>query len=73
MKGYSSTAGPELPQASYKVDSVVTYVDKWMWDITLYLIELTVTLREPNQWPAFSDRQLLPYIADQKIAGRNGG
>ena len=47
MKGYSSTLGPELPQAAYKVDSVVTYVDKWMWDITLYMLELTVTLREP--------------------------
>ena len=23
-----------------------TYVDRWMWDITLYLLELTVTLRD---------------------------
>ena len=47
MMGYTSTAGPELPKGSYKTDSVVTYVDKWMWDITLYLLELTVTVREP--------------------------
>lgn len=47
MKGYSSTAGPELPKGSYKADSVVTYVDRWMWDITMYLLELTITLREP--------------------------
>ena len=46
MEGYSATAGPELPQSSYKVDSVVTYVDRWMWDITLYLLELTVTFRD---------------------------
>jgi hypothetical protein len=45
-EGYSATAGPELPQASYKVDSIVTYVDRWMWDITLYLLELTVTFRD---------------------------
>ena len=47
MMGYTSTAGPELPKGSYKTDAVVTYVDKWMWDITLYLLELTVTFREP--------------------------
>jgi len=45
-EGYSATAGPELPQSSYKVDSIVTYVDRWMWDITLYLLELTVTFRD---------------------------
>jgi hypothetical protein len=45
MRGYRSTAGPELP--SYTTDAVITYVDKWMWDMTLYLLELTVTVREP--------------------------
>jgi len=45
-EGYTATAGPELPQSSYKVDSLVTYVDRWMWDITLYLLELTVTFRD---------------------------
>src|SRR5262247_656204 len=45
-EGYSATAGPELPQSSYRVDSIVTYVDRWMWDITLYLLELTVTFRD---------------------------
>jgi hypothetical protein len=47
MKGYRSNAGPELPPSSYKADAIITYVDKWMWDITLYLLELTVTVREP--------------------------
>ena len=47
LRGYQSTAGPEMPQASYKTDAVITYVDKWMWDITMYMIELTVTVREP--------------------------
>jgi hypothetical protein len=45
--GYSSTAGPELPQGTYKTDAVVTYVDRRMWDITMYLLELTITFREP--------------------------
>jgi hypothetical protein len=44
--GFTATAGPELPQSSYQADSVITYVDRWMWDMTLYLLELTVTLRE---------------------------
>ncbi|HUR59546.1 MAG TPA: hypothetical protein VM029_17645, partial [Opitutaceae bacterium] len=30
------------------VDAVVTYQDKWMWDITMYMIELTVQVRQPN-------------------------
>ena len=34
LKGYSSTAGPELPKGSHKADSVVTYVDRWMWGTT---------------------------------------
>jgi len=44
--GFTATAGPELPQSSYQADSIITYVDRWMWDITLYLLELTVTLRD---------------------------
>jgi type IV pilus biogenesis protein CpaD/CtpE len=30
------------------VDAIVTYVDKWFWDITMYMLELTVTLRDPK-------------------------
>jgi hypothetical protein len=34
------------------VHSVITYVDRWVWDITLYLLELTVTLRDAdNNFP----------------------
>lgn len=35
-------------KAPERVDAVVTYVDKWTWDITMYLLELTVTIREPQ-------------------------
>jgi len=44
--GLSAMAGPELAQGNYKAGSIITYVDRWMWDITLYLLELTVTLRD---------------------------
>ena len=46
-KGYVVTTGPELP-APYPTDISVTYIDKWMWDITTYMIELTVNFRDPK-------------------------
>ena len=45
--GYTATNGPEMP-LPYKSDAVLTYVDKWMWDITMYMLELTVHLRSPE-------------------------
>ncbi len=30
------------------VDAVVTYEDRWMWDITMYMWSLDVQLREPG-------------------------
>jgi hypothetical protein len=50
-RGYAVTTGPEI-SPPYKTDAVVTYVDKWMWDITMYMLELTITLRDPtNNYP----------------------
>lgn len=34
--------------APSNADAVITYVDKWMWDITMYLLQLTVTVRDPK-------------------------
>ena len=51
-EGYTANAGPESERSSHQVNSVVTYVDRWVWDITLYLLELTVTLRDAdNNFP----------------------
>jgi hypothetical protein len=44
-RGYTVSTSTE---AVSNVDAVVTYVDRWMWDITMYLLELTVTIREPK-------------------------
>jgi hypothetical protein len=53
-KGYVVTTGPELP-TPYKADMTVTYVDKWMWDITMYMLELTINFRDPkNNFPLAS-------------------
>lgn len=45
--GYEATAGL-ANQRPAGMDAVATYRDKWMWDMTNYLFELTVTLREPD-------------------------
>lgn len=38
-----------------QVDVLVTYKDKWMWDITMYMLELTVVIRDPkNNFPLAS-------------------
>jgi hypothetical protein len=43
--GYEVNTGTMPPPG---VDIVVTYADKWMWDITMYMLELTVVVREPE-------------------------
>ena len=45
-KGVTVTIGDNTPPSG--VDGVVTYVEKWMWDITMYMLELTVTVRDPK-------------------------
>jgi hypothetical protein len=42
--GFVATSGPEKRK---DVDANVTYVDKWFWDITMYLLELTIVVRDP--------------------------
>jgi hypothetical protein len=43
--GYHAST-EEAPLAD--VDAVITYEDKWMWDITLYMIQLKVTVRDKD-------------------------
>jgi hypothetical protein len=45
-KGVAVTTGTEPPPNN--IDAVVTYIDRWMWDITMYMLELTVTIRDPK-------------------------
>jgi hypothetical protein len=52
QEGFTATAGPESEKSAHQVNSIVTYVDRWMWDITLYLLELTITFRDAtNEFP----------------------
>ena len=43
--GYQVRTGADT---AYREDVLVTYKDKRMWDITMYMIELTITLRDPK-------------------------
>lgn len=47
MMGYATSLGfdSRVPEGT---DAVLTYQDKWMWDITMYMIELNVQLRDPK-------------------------
>lgn len=45
--GKAATTG-SAENAPAQVDALVTYTDKWMWDITMYMIELTVVIQDPT-------------------------
>jgi hypothetical protein len=42
--GMTATTSKDKPTA---VDAIVTYWDKWYWDMTMYLLELTIVVRDP--------------------------
>lgn len=47
-------------------DAVVTYADRWMWDITMYMISLDVTLRTPGSlFPIASGRSVRSSLVRQ--------
>ncbi len=43
--GYQSTFG-DAPSPPAPVDAIVTYQDRWMWDITMYMIKVDVQVRD---------------------------
>ena len=50
-RGYKVDTGSKV-KAPKSIDGLVTYIDKWMWDITNYMIELSVFIRNPeNNFP----------------------
>jgi hypothetical protein len=44
-RGYTVSTGAQAPAS---VDAMVSYLDKWMWDMTMYMLELTISIREPK-------------------------
>jgi hypothetical protein len=45
--GKDATSGTE-PNPPSPADALVTYEDKWFWDITMYMLELNIDLRDPE-------------------------
>jgi hypothetical protein len=45
--GYQASTGPEN-QAPAGTDALVEYRDRWQWDITMYMIGLTINVKEPQ-------------------------
>ena len=45
LMGFKATSGSAEAPGS-PVDAVVTYQDRWMWDITMYMIQLDIQIRD---------------------------
>lgn len=45
-KGVKVKTGAETTSSDF--DAIVTYVDKWKWDMSMYLLELTINIRDPK-------------------------
>jgi hypothetical protein len=56
-RGYTVTGG-EAKVPPYATDAVITYIDKWFWDITMYMLELTITVRDPGDVPIATGNSL---------------
>ena len=46
-RGYEATTG-EAVNVPAGAQILVTYQDKWMWDITMYMIQLDIQFRNPS-------------------------
>lgn len=45
-RGVAVTTGPAQPAGNF--DAIVNYRDQWRWDITMYMLELTIDIRDPK-------------------------
>jgi hypothetical protein len=44
--GYQATSGPTEPADPDQYDAVVTYIDRYMWDMSMYCLQLTLYVRD---------------------------
>ncbi len=58
LRGCHATTGEEGAVPA-DVDAVVTYQDKWMWDITMYMIQLDIQIRKPVSQVALANGQVM--------------
>jgi hypothetical protein len=71
--GFAVTSDPESNPGA---DARVTYIDRWMWDITMYLLELTIVFRDPksdyplatgNSYHTSLTRKSAPDMVDEVV------
>jgi hypothetical protein len=46
-RGLEATAG-EAGEQPENVDVLVVYEDRWMWDITMYMLQINIEFRDPS-------------------------
>lgn len=51
--GFQATSGIDAAP-EYPVDALVTYKDRWMWDITMYMLEIDIELHDPDSGFVFA-------------------
>lgn len=45
--GFDASTGSD-ESAPKEADAIVTYQDRWQWDMTVYMLELRILLRQPQ-------------------------
>ena len=45
--GFQADSGPES-KIPNDIDAIVTYEDRWFWDITNYMLQLNIEIRDPK-------------------------
>ena len=43
--GYTASTGDTIPENS---DAIITYRDKWRWDMSMYLLSISIKIRDPD-------------------------
>jgi len=46
-RGFAASTGAD-DAAPKDADAIVTYQDRWQWDLSMYMIELRIFMREPR-------------------------
>ncbi len=52
--GFQATSGTDSAPPG-PVDAVVAYKDRWMWDITMYMLEINIEFRNPESEFVFAN------------------
>jgi hypothetical protein len=63
--GYQSTSG-DAPKPAEPVDAVVTYQDRWMWDITMYMIKLDIQIHDGTSDAILAKGQVMRPSLERK-------